>query len=234
MRSPGLGDLLFTREDIYPDSPKVVNGGVEPKKWLEPNATKWEMIAQSCCDISAFYFTILWYGSCPVSGLDALQSPGKNKIVLTIIRPDLRAGESRLFGAESEIWEHSVEWRVATYPQSFASYPSLVLCAVVPELWSLKYDKDRRLYLYTYICLVKRHTSYDIITTHTVLWSLKRLDAPRTELWKLTGYAGMQPSLNFHSPGLSECWVRITTLLIISTRVESAIFTFTEVENRDF
>lgn len=32
MRSPGLGDLLFAREDIYPDSPKVVNGGGEPKK----------------------------------------------------------------------------------------------------------------------------------------------------------------------------------------------------------
>jgi Protein of unknown function (DUF4239) len=32
MRSPGLGDLLFAREDIYPDSTKIKNGGeVDPK-----------------------------------------------------------------------------------------------------------------------------------------------------------------------------------------------------------
>ena len=31
MRSPGLGDLLFDREDIYPDTSKVVNGDAEPE-----------------------------------------------------------------------------------------------------------------------------------------------------------------------------------------------------------
>ena len=31
MRSPGIGDLLFARKDIYPDSPNIMPGAVEPR-----------------------------------------------------------------------------------------------------------------------------------------------------------------------------------------------------------